>query len=67
MNIIESAKKGAAESSALGYIQAVENDTPTEVGVVDGLKPVLIGLAAKLSLKENRPVKIKEIEEQYGL
>ena len=49
------------------FIQAVQNDTPTEVGVVDGLKPVLIGLAAKLSLKENRPVKIAEIEAQYGL
>ena len=49
------------------FIQAVVNDTPTEVNVVDGLKPVLIGLAAKLSLKENRPVKIAEIEAQYGL
>ncbi|MBO7178659.1 MAG: inositol 2-dehydrogenase, partial [Clostridia bacterium] len=58
---------GAYTAEVNSFIQAVENDTPTEVGVVDGLKPVLIGLAAKLSLKENRPVKIKEIEEQYGL
>ncbi len=49
------------------FIQAVINDTPTEVNVYDGLKPVLIGLAAKRSLKENRPVKISEIEEEYGL
>ena len=58
---------GAYTAEVNSFIQAVENDTPTEVNVVDGLKPVLIGLAAKLSLKENRPVKIKEIEEQYGL
>ena len=58
---------GAYTAEVNSFIQAVENDTPTEVGVVDGLKPVLIGLAAKLSLKENRPVKIKEIEGQYGL
>lgn len=58
---------GAYTAEVNSFIQAVENDTPTEVNVVDGLKPVLIGLAAKLSLKENRPVKIAEIEAQYGL
>lgn len=58
---------GAYTQEVNSFIQAVQNDTPTEVGVEDGLKPVLIGLAAKLSLKENRPVKIKEIEEKYGL
>ncbi len=58
---------GAYTAEVNSFIQAVQNDTPTEVGVVDGLKPVLIGLAAKLSLKENRPVKIAEIEAQYGL
>lgn len=58
---------GAYTAEVNSFIQAVQNGTPTEVGVEDGLKPVLIGLAAKLSLKENRPVKIKEIEEQYGL
>lgn len=49
------------------FIDSVANDKPVKVDVVDGLKPVLIGLAAKLSLKENRPVKISEIEEKYGL
>lgn len=49
------------------FIEAVKNDKPVSVGVVDGLKPVLIGLAAKLSIKENRPVKLKEIEAKYGL
>lgn len=58
---------GAYTAEVNSFIQAVQNDTPTEVNVVDGLKPVLIGLAAKLSLKENRPVKIAEIEAQYGL
>ena len=58
---------GAYTAEVNSFIQAVQNDTPTEVNVIDGLKPVLIGLAAKLSLKDNRPVKIKEIEEQYGL
>ena len=58
---------GAYTAEVNSFIQAVQNDTPTEVNVIDGLKPVLVGLAAKLSLKENRPVKIKEIEEQYGL
>ena len=58
---------GAYTQEINSFIQAVQNDTPTEVDVVDGLKPVLIGLAAKLSLKENRPVKIAEIEAQYGL
>ena len=58
---------GAYTQEVTSFIQAVQNDTPTEVNVVDGLKPVLIGLAAKLSLKENRPVKIAEIEAQYGL
>ena len=28
---------------------------------MDGLKPVLMGLAAKKSLEEHRPVKISEI------
>ncbi len=58
---------GAYTAEVNSFIQAVQNDTPTEVNVIDGLKPVLIGLAAKLSLKENRPVKIKEIEDQFGL
>jgi myo-inositol 2-dehydrogenase/D-chiro-inositol 1-dehydrogenase len=29
---------------------------------LDGLKPILIGLAAKRSLAEHRPVKVSEIE-----
>ena len=43
------------------YIEAIENDTDTPLGVMDGLQPVLMGLAAKKSLEEHRPVKISEI------
>ena len=38
------------------FIQAIEEDTDTPLGVMDGLKPVLMGLAAKKSLEEHRPV-----------
>lgn len=43
------------------FIKAIVDDTDTPLGVEDGLKPVLIGLAAGKSLKEGRPVKISEI------
>ena len=44
------------------FVNAIENDTPTAVGVEDGLKPVLMGIAAKKSVQEHRPVKLSEIE-----
>lgn len=44
-----------------GFISAIENNTPTLVGVEDGLKPVLMGIAAKKSVEEHRPVKLSEI------
>ena len=44
------------------FINAIVNDTDTPVGVIDGLKPVLMGIAAKKSVEEHRPVKISEIE-----
>ena len=43
------------------FIDAIEKDTDTPLGVMDGLEPVLMGLAAKKSLEEHRPVKISEI------
>lgn len=43
------------------FIKAIVEDTETPLGVMDGLKPVLMGLAAKKSLEEHRPVKISEI------
>ncbi|WP_432663081.1 inositol 2-dehydrogenase [Wukongibacter baidiensis] len=45
------------------FVDAIVNDTEVSVTGIDGLKPVLIGLAAKKSLEEGRPVKISEIEE----
>lgn len=44
----------------------VKNKKPT-ADVVSGLKPVLIGLAARKSVAEGRPVKIAEIAAEYGL
>lgn len=44
------------------FIEAIENNTDTPVNVEDGLKPVLMGLAAQKSLEEHRPVKISEID-----
>ncbi|MCQ2787156.1 MAG: hypothetical protein MJ199_02010, partial [Bacilli bacterium] len=44
------------------FIDAIEKKTNTPLGVMDGLQPVLMGLAAKKSLKEHRPVKISEIK-----
>lgn len=43
------------------FIEAIEKDTDTPLGVEDGLKPVLMGLAAKKSWQEHRPVKLSEI------
>ncbi|MDO6355665.1 inositol 2-dehydrogenase [Caloramator sp. CAR-1] len=44
------------------FFEAIEKDIEPPVTGIDGLKPVLIGLAAKKSLEEKRPVKISEIE-----
>lgn len=43
------------------FIDAIANDTEPEVTGIDGRIPVVMGLAAGLSYKENRPVKISEI------
>ncbi|MBQ4416976.1 MAG: inositol 2-dehydrogenase [Butyrivibrio sp.] len=43
------------------FCEAIEKNTDTPLGVDDGLKPVLMGLAAKKSLEEHRPVKLSEI------
>ena len=51
----------AYRSEISSFLHAIETDGETEVGVNDGLQPVLIGLAAKKSLREHRPVAIEEI------
>lgn len=43
------------------FFEAITNDTETPVKGIDGLNSVIIGLAAKKSLEENRPVKLSEI------
>jgi myo-inositol 2-dehydrogenase/D-chiro-inositol 1-dehydrogenase len=43
------------------FCDAIVNDRPVPVGGEDGLMSVAIGLAAKLSVAEDRPVKIDEI------
>ena len=37
------------------FIDAIVNDKETPLNVYDGLKPVLMGLAAKKSSEEHRP------------
>lgn len=44
------------------FCDAVINDKATPVGGRDGLMSVMIGLAAKRSAEEGRPVKLSEIE-----
>lgn len=44
------------------FVDAIENDKPVPANADDGLKAVLIGLAAKKSYEEQRPVKISEIK-----
>ncbi|GAB6137251.1 inositol 2-dehydrogenase [Halanaerobaculum tunisiense] len=45
------------------FVEAVDNDKEVPVNGTDGLKPILIGLAAQKSLEEERPVKIEELKE----
>jgi myo-inositol 2-dehydrogenase / D-chiro-inositol 1-dehydrogenase len=45
------------------FVDAVENRTPVPVGGEDGLKAMVIALAAGKSARENRPVKVTEIYE----
>ena len=44
------------------FIDCVINDTPSPVNGNDGIQPVKIAMAAAISLKEGRPVKLSEIE-----
>ena len=42
------------------FFASIANDTETVVTGIDGLKPVLIGLAAQKSYQEGRPVSLEE-------
>jgi myo-inositol 2-dehydrogenase/D-chiro-inositol 1-dehydrogenase len=43
------------------FVAAVENGTPTPISGADGRAPLVIGMAAKRSMDEGRPVLITEI------
>ena len=43
------------------FVTAVRHDLPSPVGGADGRAPLAIGLAAGLSLREGRPVRVDEI------
>ena len=45
------------------YIKSLENGTPVTANGNDGLQSLKIGLAAIMSLQENRPVKLEEINQ----
>ena len=51
----------AYSKEVAAFIDAIINDKDTPLGVEDGLKPVLMGIAAKKSSDEHRPVKISEV------
>lgn len=51
----------AFEEELVQFFDAVEKREETPVVGKDGLIPILMGIAAKKSLDENRPVKISEI------
>jgi len=50
----------AAEMEA--FVNAIRDDTPPPVSGFDGRVAVLIGLAAQKSYRENRPVRLDELE-----
>ena len=52
---------GAYTEEKIQFFNAIRNNTAPPVGGFDGLISVVIAEAAKLSAKENRPVKISEI------
>jgi myo-inositol 2-dehydrogenase/D-chiro-inositol 1-dehydrogenase len=58
---------GAYVSEMTDFIDCINNNKKSPVDIYDGLRPVIIGLAAKKSLKENRPVKLSEIEKEFNL
>lgn len=45
------------------FVDAIQNNSHPPVSGMDGRIPVLMGMAAKKSFLEGRPVKLKEIED----
>ncbi len=44
------------------FFKAIANNTEVPVTIEDGLKPIMIAIAAKKSMDEHRPVKMSEIK-----
>lgn len=44
------------------FIECIQNNTPPPVSGLDGRIPVVMGLAAKKSFQENRPVQLSEVD-----
>jgi myo-inositol 2-dehydrogenase/D-chiro-inositol 1-dehydrogenase len=53
----------AFEAEMKEFFNSIINNTDTVVSGIDGLKPVLIGLAANQSYKEGRPVRLEEFQQ----
>ncbi len=53
---------GAYIAENKSFIDALRNDTPTVVGIHDGVEPIRIATACNKSLAENRPVRLDEID-----
>ncbi|SEF60922.1 myo-inositol 2-dehydrogenase [Bryocella elongata] len=52
----------ASFTNELGsFVQAIRDDTPTTVNGLDGRMPVVMAMAARLSLAERRPVALREV------
>ncbi len=51
---------------SLAFIDSLLNDTDVPVTGIDGRYPLVMGLAARRSLAENRPVKLAEIEAEVS-
>jgi myo-inositol 2-dehydrogenase/D-chiro-inositol 1-dehydrogenase len=53
-------------SEVRAFVQAVREDRPTQVGGIDGLVAVVMGLAARKSYDEHRPVRLDEVTGRTG-
>lgn len=49
-------------TEAQAFVDAINNDTAVPIDIEAGLQPILIAIAGNLSMKENRPVKISEVQ-----
>ncbi len=58
--------KDAYREEMRQFVDCVVNDKPSPVSGKDGRAPVVVGMAAWKSYRENRPVRIEEIETRKG-